>query len=135
MGLREKNLIERIRLRMQERYECRLFRRQSMLVKAEGRHIRVNMPGQADLDGFVMIRRIPCYLCIEAKTGRQQPSDDQLKRQTSYEKIGVIYHFVYEKSFDSDMDELKEKINAISLRNCQAVRSLDQSSDSVCETR
>ena len=116
MGVREKELIDKIRLDMQSMYDCRLFRRQSALVPLKDesgiRYIRFNYTGQADLDGFVKLYGVPCFLAIEAKSGNQTPSREQLERQMAFSQMGVIYHFVYEKTYEKDMDDLRARLRA-----------------------
>ena len=106
MGNKEGSLIEKIRLRLQDQFgtKVRTFRQQSALLKQGGRHIRVGKKGMADLYGYVIFHRIPCFFCIEAKTRGVSASKAQLDTQGALEDQGVAYFFVREEHFDGDMD-------------------------------
>ena len=108
--MKESVLIEKIRIDFQKRFKGRLFKRVTGLFERAGRKVMINSPGQSDLDGFVLIHRVPCYLCIEAKTGNVPLSEVQRKRKKAFEGMGVLYHVVREKSFLADMEALGRRI-------------------------
>ena len=112
MGVREGVLIERLRKDLQDVYgnKIRLFRRQSSLVKQDGRYVRHNYKGQADLDGFVSLHHVPCFLAIEVKAGKLKPSKSQIERSVVFSRLGVIYHFVSEPTYEKDLKCLHLRI-------------------------
>ena len=108
--MKEGILIEKIRLDFQKRFRGRLFKRVTGLFERGGRKVMINSPGQSDLDGFVLVKGVPCYVCIEAKTGRVPLSEVQRKRKMAFEGMGVLYHVVRESSFSDDMEALGRRI-------------------------
>lgn len=121
--MKESKFIENIRLEFQKRYEGRLFKRVTGFLRTpDGRPVRVNSAGQADLDGFVLVGGVPCYLCVEAKTGSVPLSEVQRKRKMAFEGMGVLYHVVRERSFLADMEELDRLIREVYLRKIRSDR-------------
>lgn len=113
--MKEKELIEKIRIWFQENRRGRLFRRNSgLLPDGRGGRMRVNYTGQADLDGFVLLRvrgvDVPIFLAIEAKTKGKKMSDGQLKTREAFSKMRVIYHVVREDHLELDLKDLDEEI-------------------------
>lgn len=108
--MKESVLIEKIRLDFQKRFKGRLFKRVTGVFRQGSRVIRVGQVGQSDLDGFVLVGGVPCYFCIEAKTGNVPLSEGQRKRKKAFEGMGVLYHVVREKSFLADMEALGRRI-------------------------
>ena len=95
----------------------RLFKRNTggMHIKGKGgkkRFIRFNEPGQADLDGFVLLApEIPMYFCVEIKkAGDKKLRPSQLFMQRELEERGVIYHVIYGHSFEPDLSLLIKRI-------------------------
>ena len=111
-------LIHNIMSLMYSKYgneRVRLFRRESGLLRRADRYIRVNLKGGADIDGFVMVgddswRRIPMYICIEAKVTPDKLNKDQKIRKREFNELGVIYHIVEDTRFHEDMENLFEYI-------------------------
>ena len=105
--MKESILIENIRLHIQAKYpNSRLFKRVTGSFKIKGRFVKINSPGQADLDGWVMVSKRPIFVAIEVKTAGVAMSPQQRSRKAAFEGLGVIYHVVREDSYAADLEEL-----------------------------